>query len=179
MQKGIEQHFPLKRLRANVLDYQDLRRLSRELSKEKVNVIRSEAAEVILEALETVRAHFAEEIHASTTGTGNLAESLTYHFNWQYASGYLYFDEEKAPYAQFVEYGTGVVGQSEPGYPLPAGWVHDSNEHGEDGWVYLDAKNKLKHTKGQPGRSYIYYASVMLEGLLPDTVNYKVVRGRH
>ena len=88
--------------------------------------------------------------------TGELADTSFHtrgYFSEDEAIGIIYTDSY---YAVFVEYGTGVVGKEGPRHPmLPAGWVHDHNNHGEKGWWYLD-EGKWHWTKGQEARPFMY-----------------------
>lgn len=90
--------------------------------------------------------------------TGELADTSLHtrgYYSDDYNIGIIYTDSY---YAVFVEYGTGVVGQRGPQHPfLPAGWVHDHNNHGDSGWVYVsDRDGKLHWTKGQASRPFMY-----------------------
>lgn len=59
-------------------------------------------------------------------------------------------------HADFVEFGTGIVGQENP-HPNPDGWEYDVNGHGEAGWIYIDKlENKKRWTAGMEARPYIY-----------------------
>lgn len=170
---------PLKRLRVNIFDYKSVRQFAKDYPAELLQAKKNEVQETILNAVSVVRDRLADEIRSDHHGTGNLADALKYHYNTQYMSAYLHFDTAIAPYAQYVEYGTGVVGEaSGSNSPLPSGWVYDLNDHGEDGWMYVDDAGKLKHTKGQVGMGYMWIAQQMLEGRLPQGLNYSVNRGR-
>lgn len=70
-------------------------------------------------------------------------------------------------YAMFVEYGTGIVGESNP-HPLPV-YDYDSHNHGDDGWWYptdeaypnqptwIDPSGQLRAwTKGMPARPFLF-----------------------
>jgi len=73
-----------------------------------------------------------------------------------------------ADYAFFVEYGTGVVGQSSPHPSYVGKWEYDTNGHGIDGWYYPTTEsdpNPYKHyyngvlygfTRGMPSRPFMY-----------------------
>lgn len=80
-----------------------------------------------------------------------------------------------SPYAQFVEYGTGIVGKENP-HPDAEGWIYQTN--GRDGWFfgyaslnegdaneddYIDV-GRGYYTRGQPSRpiSYNTYIYVRL-----------------
>ncbi|WP_195395320.1 hypothetical protein [Holdemania sp. 1001302B_160321_E10] len=62
-------------------------------------------------------------------------------------------------YSAFVEYGTGIVGASDP-HPNAGsdGWQYDTNGHGEEGWYYLDKAGKLHFTAGMPAHRFLYNA---------------------
>ena len=68
-----------------------------------------------------------------------------------------------AKYATAVEFGTGVVGSQSP-HPNPEGWHYDSHNHGDDGWVYHDAKSgEFRWTKGFKSRPFMYNTARELE----------------
>lgn len=69
----------------------------------------------------------------------------------------------------FFEYGTGIRGSENPHPKPPAGWIYDSNGHGNDGWWYpttegdpnpykwRDASGQLRGwTRGKVSRPFIY-----------------------
>lgn len=85
---------------------------------------------------------------------------------WLYKSldGLIYTDGKSGiiftdcPYAAFVEFGTGVVGKSNPHPEIP--WKYDVNQHGEIGWVYYDEESgRFRWTKGMPSRPFMYNTS--------------------
>lgn len=67
-------------------------------------------------------------------------------------------------YAQYVEFGTGIVGQGNP-HPDAGntGWQYDVNSHGEKGWKYQDKNGEWHWTKGQEGSKFMYLAFQDLE----------------
>lgn len=71
-----------------------------------------------------------------------------------------------AAHAEFVEYGTGIKAK-ESGYKhpeLPAGWEHDSNEHGEAGWWYWNEElYAFINTKGMESRPFMYNTKTWLK----------------
>lgn len=68
-----------------------------------------------------------------------------------------------APYAIFVEYGTGVIGAGSP-HPKPDGWQYDANGHGDEGWVYLNERDGKYHwTRGYQSRPFMYNTARELE----------------
>lgn len=58
--------------------------------------------------------------------------------------------------AQFIEFGTGIVGQNAPHPDKPADWIYDKNEHGEEGWWYMGNDGEYHWTKGMPSRPFMY-----------------------
>lgn len=58
-------------------------------------------------------------------------------------------------YAEYVEYGTGIVGSNNP-HPKPINWQYDVNAHGDEGWKYIGDDGKLHWTKGMPSRPFMY-----------------------
>lgn len=86
--------------------------------------------------------------------SGELADSITWEFDSETNTGRI---KVGSSYAIFVEYGTGIVGASNP-HPEPApGWTYDVNAHGEAGWTYFDEKlQKFRWTKGQPASAFVY-----------------------
>lgn len=68
-------------------------------------------------------------------------------------------------YAQFVEFGTGVVGLNNP-HPDAGneGWQYNSSGKGEQGWHYIDKRTgKSSFTHGQTGKQFMYKAYQYLE----------------
>lgn len=71
--------------------------------------------------------------------------------------GSVYIDLGIVPHAEFVEYGTGVVGGGNP-HPDPVdNWIYDVNSHGEKGWVYRNPYDgKFYRTRGMVHRPFMY-----------------------
>lgn len=71
------------------------------------------------------------------------------------------------PYAAYVEYGTGIVGSANP-HPAygEVGWVYDVNEHGDQGWIYLNPNDDKFHwTAGMSARPFMYNTALQLREL--------------
>lgn len=102
--------------------------------------------------------------------TGELLNSITGTYSKSEHEGTIY---SGAYYAVFVEFGTGIVGESNP-HPIAGvqGWEYDIHKHGEAGWFY-PAKDgpesnawhpdgrkaagvSLRWTKGIPARPFMY-----------------------
>lgn len=60
--------------------------------------------------------------------------------------------------AQWVEYGTGIVGQGT--HPESNGYQYDVNNHGDDGWVYRDKNGQYHFTRGMEAHRYMYNALI-------------------
>ncbi|HHZ02041.1 MAG TPA: HK97 gp10 family phage protein [Tissierellia bacterium] len=86
--------------------------------------------------------------------TGQLEESITGFFDEETGLGIIRTD---CPYAIYVEFGTGVVGERNP-HPEPIeGWQYDVNEHGDKGWWYFNERDQKWHwTKGMVSRPFMY-----------------------
>lgn len=70
-------------------------------------------------------------------------------------------------HAAFVELGTGVVGSRSP-HPTKA-WAYDTNEHGDEGWVYFDdKKGGFRWTRGMPSRPFMYNTALELQRRIPQ-----------
>jgi hypothetical protein len=80
-----------------------------------------------------------------------------------------------APYAKFVEFGTGVIGQNNPHKEADnVGWDYDINDHGEKGWVYYNKKTgRFFWTKGEEPSAFLYKTFLMLESMIGSTVTNK------
>lgn len=67
-------------------------------------------------------------------------------------------------YAQFVEFGTGIVGKNNP-HPDAGefGWQYDVNEHGIAGWKYQGEDGQWHWTQGQESSKFMYLAFQDLE----------------
>lgn len=103
-------------------------------------------------------------MHMNAVYTGHLEESIKGVYFPQEHLGVVFTD---VPYALFVEYGTGIVGENSQ-HP-EAGeieWEYDVHNHGESGWWYFtdtDGNKRFRWTKGQPSRPYMYETLRWLE----------------
>lgn len=107
------------------------------------------------------------EMDAEFTGA-LMDEGILGYYDKDKHCGVIYTDK---PYAMYVEFGTGYVGEMSPHHPLQGngvGWVHDINEHGWQGWWYpapwgwwipKEGKHKgqpMAWTNGMPSRPFMY-----------------------
>lgn len=73
---------------------------------------------------------------------------------------YVYTD---CKYAEFVEYGTGIVGSYEPHPDTDnKGWEYDLHEHGTSGWVYFK-NNRYYWTEGYKARPFMFNAALEVQ----------------
>ena len=102
-------------------------------------------------------------MHMNAVYTGALEDSIQGIFFAEEKMGIIYTD---VPYAIFVEYGTGIVGEGTNASPLPPGYKHDYHNHGNKGWWYFletDGVNQFRWTKGMVARPYMYETLRWLE----------------
>lgn len=94
--------------------------------------------------------------------TGGLLESIEGFYD---NSSHVGIIRAGAYYAAYVEYGTGIVGKANP-HPDPDGWVYDVNQHGEEGWVYLNPNDGRFHvTAGMAARPFMYNTALELKSI--------------
>lgn len=114
------------------------------------------------------------EMDANFTGA-LIDEGILGFYDRQTHSGVIYSDK---PYAMFVEFGTGFIGEISPHHPMEGetvGWAHDVNEHGIKGWWYpapwgwwipkkgKHAGTRMAWTQGMPSRPFMYNTLRQLE----------------
>ena len=107
--------------------------------------------------------------------SGELSDSITWEYDPDTKTGRIKVGSD---YAIFVEYGTGIVGASNP-HPEPApGWAYDANEHGESGWTYFDEKqNRYRWTKGQPTSAFVYRTKEYMKSIAGETLRVNMSNG--
>lgn len=68
-------------------------------------------------------------------------------------------------HAMFVEFGVGIEGKKNPSEDaIAAGWEYDINNHGEEGWNYLNPKDgKFYHTTGNVSNPFMLKTAEHLE----------------
>lgn len=96
--------------------------------------------------------------------TGELLQSISMRPGEIISNGNTFYVYTDCPYAGFVEFGTGIVGESNP-HPMPQAVVgengvtyssYDQNGHGDEGWFYYGRDGQWHHTKGMPSRPFMY-----------------------
>ena len=142
------------------LSTKEINRAIRELEQYKKEL--NQKISLLIEALtdrgvEIAKAQIRE---LGAVYTGELEESVTGYFNPTVQVGVI---RAGAPYAIYVEFGTGVVGAGSP-HPAPTGWRYDVNNHGEKGWWYFNERDQKWHwTKGIESRPFMYNTVQILE----------------
>ena len=131
----------------------DLKRYKRELNK-KVSLLIKTLTDY---GVDVAKAQIRE---LGAWYTGELESSITGYFSHTVGVGVI---KAGSPYAVFVEFGTGIVGQTSP-HPDPKDWQYDINKHGEDGWIYFNERDGRWHwTKGVESRPFMYNTARELE----------------
>ena len=131
----------------------DIKQYKRELT-EKVNLLIGELTDY---GVEVAKAQVRE---LGAWYTGELESSIEGYFSPSVGVGII---KAGAPYAVYVEFGTGIVGKSQP-HPSPDDWRYDINGHGESGWWYFnDYTGHPQWTKGMPSRPFMYNTARELE----------------
>lgn len=99
--------------------------------------------------------------------TGELLASIKLEKGQVYTNGAEYIVYTDCPWAQFVEFGTGIVGdENQHPYADVFNWKYDVNEHGEYGWWYWnDTEGEWRWTKGMPSRPFMYETAMQLQQL--------------
>lgn len=100
--------------------------------------------------------------------TGALEESIRGIFRVSTGTGIIFTD---VPYALYVEFGTGIVGEKNAhDGDTEIEWEYDIHDHGDSGWVYYsdtDGNKRFRWTKGMPARPYMYNTLRWLEQNAP------------
>ena len=80
-------------------------------------------------------------------------------------NGATYVIYTDCPWAAYVEFGTGVVGEKSP-HPNKsmAGWKYDVNSHGEAGWYYFK-DGEWHWTNGMISRPFMYETGQQLRNM--------------
>lgn len=94
--------------------------------------------------------------------TGELLASINSEQGAVIQNGATWIVYTNCPWAKFVEFGTGIVGEHSP-HPNTSivGWKYDANEHGEKGWFYF-RDGEWHWTKGMPSRPFMHETAMDL-----------------
>lgn len=94
--------------------------------------------------------------------TGELLASINSEQGAVVQNGAQWIIYTNCPWAKFVEFGTGIVGEHSP-HPNTSivGWKYDINKHGEKGWFYF-RDGEWHWTKGMPSRPFMFETAMEL-----------------
>lgn len=97
--------------------------------------------------------------------TGELLSSMNLEAGDIVSNGASYYIYTDCEWAAFIEFGTGIVGKSNP-HPDASlvNWKYDANEHGEKGWFYFH-NGEWHWTKGMPSRPFMYETAQKLKDM--------------
>ena len=106
--------------------------------------------------------------------TGELLSSVSGYFDYLTNSGYVKVTND---HAAFVEFGTGVVGQSSPHtngeYLAKASWKYAiggkifTTKDGRVGWIYPTDDGEFRFTEGIESRPFMYQTALELQREFP------------
>lgn len=163
------------------MSYKVLKTIEMELSTESINraireirSFRKQLKDTCLELVQALTMEGAEIAKMQVAAmeavySGELEQSIQGMFFPSERCGFVIAD---CPYAIYVEYGTGIVGESEP-HPEAAGkWDYDVNGHGTKGWVYKNDKDgKFYWTQGYISRPFMLNTLRWLEEAAPGRMS--------
>lgn len=123
----------------------------KELERQIVNDVIDEG---LLEMADKISNHMSQESQRYKLNESNLEKTKYVDLDEDYIEiGY------GADYANYVEYGTGIMGENDP-HPEPTMWDefegYDLQNHGDNGWKYIGKDGRLHWTKGMPSRPIVY-----------------------
>lgn len=140
------------------LDEASIAKAIKQLEQYKAEVIRKVEmlAQLLVDrGVDIVQAQIME---MDAIDTAELYRSIQGYYSPLLGAGIIFSDIQ---YAFYVEYGTGVRGAARP---HPTGGSYDINNHGDDGWWYLDSHDNEWHwTKGWESRPFMYNTIRQLE----------------
>lgn len=121
----------------------------------KFNVLKNRKKDLedmfVKQSLSYIRDRAIFYIYATTGGskwyqvTGELANSFAIDISLKRLFNSCY-------YSAFVEFGTGIKGESRDGY------ISNASGKGEDGWFFVDDDGVLRFTHGMPAHRYMFNA---------------------
>ena len=157
--KTIHMELSTKSISNAIREIRDFKIQLRETCLELVKAVAMEGAEIAKMQVASMEAVDTGELEQSIQGLFFPSERL----------GYVIAD---CPYAIYVEYGTGIIGEADP-HPLAAEqWAYDVNQHGIKGWVYKSDKDGEFHwTQGYFSRPFMYNTMRWLEESAPDIMS--------
>ncbi len=146
------------------LSVRDINRAIRELEKYKRDLNRK--ANLLIQTLTDLGVDIAKAQirEMGAWYTGELESSIEGYFSPTWGAGVI---KAGSFYAIYVEFGTGVVGQSSPHPKADSLWAYNipSDAKDETGgwWYYNDRDNRLHYTHGMESRPFMYNTVRKLE----------------
>ena len=161
--KTINMDLSAKSIQNAIREVEKFRKDLQNMCQELAQRLTAEGAEIARMQVVSMDAWFTGELEASIQGVYFAEEHC----------GVIYTD---CPHALFVEFGTGIVGESGPQHPWNSEyeWEHDTNGHGINGWWYPApwgwwVPKKGKHagetmawTDGMVSRPFMYNTMVWI-----------------
>ena len=160
------------------MSYKVLKSIDMELSTQsirqairEVKAFRDELKAKCMELVEALTMEGAEiakmqVISMEAFDTGELVQSIQGMFFPGERCGFVIAE---APYAIYVEYGTGIVGEASPHPEAEGKYDYDVHRHGAAGWVYRsDRDGKYHWTAGYVSRPFMYNTLRWLEEHAPE-----------
>ena len=162
--KSIHMELSTQSINNAIREIREFRRQLRETCLELVEELTMEGAEIAKMQVASMEA----------VDTGELEQSIQGLFFPSERCGFVIAE---CPYAIYVEYGTGIVGEANP-HPEAAGnWDYDVNGHDIQGWVYKSDKDgKFHWTVGYISRPFMYNTLRWLEEAAPNRMSDKLAQ---
>lgn len=160
--KSISMDLSTKSISLAVMEIKEFQRQLRETCRGLVEALKDEGIQIAKMQVASMEAVY----------TGQLEQSILGEYDPVTRTGYVFVDKS-CPYAIYVEYGTGVVGESNP-HPTAKqnGWEYDRKHRGEKGWVYKSDKDgKLYWTQGYISRPFMLNTLSWLEEAAPKRMS--------
>ncbi len=154
--KSINMELSTQSINNAIREIREFRKQLKDICWELVKVLAMEGVEIAKMQVASLEA----------VDTGELENSIQGLFFPQERVGYVIAD---CKYAIYVEYGTGIIGQSAPHPEAEGKWDYDVRGHGIEGWVYKSDKDGEFHwTVGYISRPFMYNTMRWLEEAAPD-----------
>lgn len=138
------------------LSVNEIRKAQKELEiykKEFISKVKEFTERLAEEGVKVAQLNISE---MSAVFTGELFDSIDKEPGDTIKYGDSWIIYTNCPWAQYVEFGTGVVGSKNPHPDTSiARWSYDVNNHGESGWVYY-RNGQFYRTRGMPSRPFMY-----------------------
>lgn len=148
----------------NIFSSKSIQNAIKDIQKQEQEIIRKTKLLAQRLAEEGVQVATVQISAMGAVDTGELVDSINLKEGTVLTNGSRWIVYTNCPYAPFVEFGTGIVGQGSP-HPNPQPVVgqngvtyssYDQNNHGDDGWFYIGDDGKRHWTKGMPSRPFMY-----------------------